>query len=266
MEFIRFLLALLLYNSCESVFTAKAEPKSELVELPAPEYLPENSHGARTNRPKLTDLDTDVLFLIFEHFDLNDRFNLANSKLASFVNYEFERKYKNLNFEFEIRLSPSSKLVPSLTVNLDERYIAVSNLKTIKAVLRLFGHLIKRITVINKLISVNDSMAAYQLINAHCPSLKQLDLDYIKEVTFEQFTMPFDRVEHLSFFADDDHIAEGSSPLNELFPNLRQLYSFIPRNKNNSFVDYEFPRLEYLNCAWKDTDQAEEFCSPDLKI
>lgn len=223
-----------------------------------------------TDSTKFADLNSDVLFQIFNELTLKDLLNLAkiNAKLSFLVYDLFRRKYRN----YKIQILRTD-LLPEDTVddaNGNQR-IEIYDLQTTITILKRFGYAIKKLDIRMQNINETISVAVNHLLNTYCSeSLSQLNLNYIKESTFELFTTPFKHMKELSFAIDKRTIHYGL-PLNYLFPKLERLKLKLYSDADIRFIDYEFPHLKHLSLiaskhAWHRSDQIERFISKNPQI
>lgn len=110
-----------------------------------------------------------------------------------------------------------------------------------------FGYVVRQIKIQNQFFNQEKAATVNQCINQHgSDSLVHLDLNHIKDDTFEQYSIPFKNVESLSFIIDPSYFHEanpGILNLNEIFPKLRHLNLFVTENIDLKFLQYEFPQL-----------------------
>lgn len=208
---------------------------------------------SKDNKTKFMDLNLDVMCSIAEQLHLDDLLSFAevNDMLTSVAVDVFARKYKN--FELDILHAASiDSYVGCLPSNEYPRLgrIEIYAFETLNSLLSTFGSEIHRLIIhYESMDSVIASMVN-QLISQHgSTSLTHLNLGEIKENTFQQFTVPFENLEHLSFVVKQSHIKSGQLPLNELFPKLSNLKLFLYQDTDYSFINCEFSNLKNLTLA-----------------
>lgn len=188
------------------------------------------------NRLEITDLDVDVLFVIFQNLGFMDLLNLAetNSTLSLMADEIFRKR------NYEIIISDCNR------VNEDERRIEITGIAMISNVFKYFT--LTNIDVKNLYIEANISALVSQYINEYARgTLRRLKLTGTKEDTFEQFTIPFEELKEFSFSISKSEFRPSNLPLNQLFPKLRILNITFASKADLSYVVCKLPYLDYLN-------------------
>lgn len=240
----------------------KASPQA-VWRAPNPElHESRTSHRNAVDKTKFTDLNVDVLYIIFEHLDIADlltvfKANLTNTHSSVAMN-TFRRTYRDYNIIL-MRAYPDDEF------HNDELYQDEAHLNQIKIykfpaalnLLQHFGCMIHKIEIQNQCIEANDSAVISRFINEYTrDSLTHLKLGYIKFDTFEYLRGPFPNVVNLSITFDSEPIKTQVNKLNDIFPNIRLLELSLHSDIDYSFIDCKFPRLERLildvqSTAWK---------------
>lgn len=121
----------------------------------------------------------------------------------------------------------------------------------------------------------NENAAAIShAISKYCSkTLKQLDLDFIREDTFKHLTTSFDKVKELTFGVDLKRINAGTLSFNKLMPKLLKLKLKLYTAVDYSFINVNFRNLRELHIfatvdAWthKTRTQIEGFFKKNPKI
>lgn len=233
-------------------------------------YRSRSGDGGRDskNTTKLINLDTDVLFLIFAHLNINDLLNLVDVEpnfhyLAAEV---FRRKYRKRTIDMQ---GANVNAQRQIAEYVSGETISIYDVELFKKMLKIFGFAIEKIELQNE---VNNTNILCQFINKYCSSLRSLTLNFISEDTLNHFTAPLKLVQDLSFPKDLASVGKKNEvSLNRLFPKLQRLSINLKSTVNRSFLLHKFPHLEQLNAiisknAWKQRDQIEEFLRKNPQI
>lgn len=245
MKFISILSIFLLCNSC--IIHIKATIHSNNKNYPPfdRELQPGITNGTTKLKTKFTDLNSDVLFLIFTEFDLHGLVYVTKAipQMLPFAHVAFQRNYK----DYVVRIMQTDTERP-FHDSVWDKHIELYALRKSVDTLEIFGSIISKLFVLNRYISDDHSSVISQCINKHCAdSLNDLNLHFIKANTFRQFTVPFNNVEVLVFYvADQKQINSGRLTLSELFPKVKLMKLGIHADIDYSFIEFEFPHLENL--------------------
>lgn len=259
-------LSVLLFDSNSSGLPATSSPSTDNDQHGDGNFPLDVQNGNNRGEIKLTDLNYDVQFLIFNRLEIEDLWNLAetNSKLKPALDAVFRSKYQEVGIKDAI----GSKY---FTYNFEKRLRLFDidlSLKNIEH----FGSAMRKIYVDNFSIdqfssrsNSDKSNRIFQSINKYAgDTLECLHMGRLKENTLQQLTDPFKKVEELGLEITDE-IRAGSLPLNELFPNLRRLeLKMMYATGDYSVLDCEFPHLEHITFEFDDRalqrrDQIEAF-------
>lgn len=200
-------------------------------------------------RKDLTDLNEDVLMIIFDQLDIIDMMNLCNVYSAEIISSVAERNFWSRFKDFTVNIK---KMWKSDCNDLDVKsnYIDFGSTKGTEA-LRVFRNVIQHLEV------EYPSTIVSQYINKYARnSLIQLKIVSAKKDTFDHFTRPFSKVEYLSIDFDSfqntisDHLS-----FVEMFPKLQSLE--LGSNVKLNLVVDAFPSLKHLHV--KRIHQKEEF-------
>lgn len=164
---------------------------------------------------KLTDLNFDVLRIIFDQLDFPKLINASatNSKLNTIAEAAFRHKYR----DYEIRI-----------VSASEEFVDVPYSGWIENVFKYAGKWVGKIMIQDQK-SRQISKIVNEIVNKYTfETLIELDLRFIKNDTFEQFKVPFNAVEVLTFLVGEKRFNADMQPLNQIFPKLRR-FEFILR-------------------------------------
>lgn len=198
-------------------------------------------NGVRVRRTKFTDLNVDVLMLIFDELtDAIDTFNLL-----TVVPDCFWIKYK----DYDIRINEWHQF-EGINFDNEHKFVKVSTQGATK-LLRYFGN------VVQELELTAPSNVTIQLINKYASnSLVKLAIDYAREYTFEEFIKPLEKVEQL-FIRTFTIIRPGPLSLEEIFPNLRRLIARFDHDVDSSFLFRKFEHLEHFHFSHESQSRNE---------
>lgn len=206
-------------------------------------------NGNSIDTIKLTDLDFDVLFLIFDHLDVPELIHMAaaHPNLKIIAESIFFEKYH----DYEIRIIEANEhhTDEKFRINQHEKYIEFPDSDWIEVVLKYAGKWIQKLKIESDQL-YDRSKFVNEIVNKYMSeSLISLNLNYIDTDTFEYFTMPFNAVEKLHFSIDEEVPSANMLPLNQLFPKLRQMYVSVWLDLDYSFFDCEFYHLEHVEVS-----------------
>lgn len=243
-----------------SVLTLEAVPK-----LDCDQSLQSKSEGRNLTqigdgRTKFTDLVYDVEYLILDHLNLKDLINLAKAipRSALVANDIFRKNYKDYNVDIHCA-NPAGSPIKEIS---SSKRIQLFNFGQVVDILKMFGLHIQRLEIKTSKIISENSAIINEYVNEYASSLTHLDLETIKEDTFEQFTSPFNEVKELAFTTFTKRLRTGPFTLSQLFPKLRRLALLLYMGTNYTFINTEIPHLEHLRIlatgeAWNQRDQIE---------
>lgn len=201
-----------------------------------------------TSETEFTALNADVLLLIFNHLSLSDHLNLVRAipQITSIAAASFRLKYKNYEFVVRRTNETSTHTIKEPT---EWKFFETLAFKDAEDMLRTFGSVLSKLTVVSEQIEQNDSTPLMQLVNEYCSkSLTQLDLRYLKEDMLQHLTVPFLNVESLYLDVNGQRIENGALTSNRLFPRVKQLTIKLDilSECEYDFINYEFRELERL--------------------
>lgn len=239
------LLVTTLCGNCLSKSTNKIESNIDHAPYDHTRFDCSHSNEIVKSKTKFTDLNFDLLFLIFTELNFKDIRNFArmNSVFAPLAKAVIQRKCRS--FEMKVIIKGSHDLVIE---NIDKNCISYNKM-TMEETFRLYGNLIKSISMRSVGIPSTNLAVINGLIQRYCSeSLVYLDLDMIKYDTFQEFKVPFDNVRSLSFEIHNTKFPTGILSLNQMFPKLSSLNIMIRCIMNDyDFLDHEFPHLQHLS-------------------
>lgn len=217
--------------------------------------------------------------LILEELDFTSLLNVAqtNGLFSILATDVFNRKFSNYKIVLKIGLPPiepiessddmhdiilgiSSDLVeffdPFYVKEDDDRpLVAVSN-KQIEilnfdlslTVLKYFGRVIRNLEVDYSSMDMDRTKKINQAINKYCSNmLIQFDLQHCNENSMEKWTGPFVNVENVSIGSQLTKSTNESLPLDQLFPNIKNLYFDFLSELDESYTDCYMSHLEHLS-------------------
>lgn len=244
--FLLFILLQLLYNHSTSQSPGNIQSNGNTVDKLNKYFEQKIIRQIDANKIKFTDLYDDVLLQIFSNLCIKDFLNLSKAcpRLSSLINDTLRRTYGQ--FEFRV-MSTNYDGTEKMHEYSENQFIEIYDLQTFEEILHHFGHSIKKVGFNNGNFNDNNSNALNRLIQEHCANtLTHLDLNFIKESTFESFNVPMNGVEELLFQVNLKSVNQGVLPLNELVPNLRRLRIELYSDTDYSFIECKFPKLEHL--------------------
>lgn len=200
---------------------------------------------------KLTELNDDVLILLFNNLNMTSLLNLAmaSPKLSPIVEDHVRQKYKDIFVTIMDTTNPNRNQIDEPT---DIKQIFVYSLHMTKTLLKYFGSVLKSLLISQNTINDANSTAISQEINKYCSkSLTRLHLGSIKEDTLQQFDTPFENVDQLWFDINKDRLKTNLS-LPELFPNVKELQVNIWKNADVDFLNIQLPKLQSLHVGFPD--------------
>lgn len=229
-----------------------------------------SSNGIERNKLKFTDLNSDVLYLIFSQSNLEDVLNTdeAFPELHNLIHEMLQRKY--LNYELQLKLPLVNRFIGFRrhfkaydVFPKENRFVAYDNRNFDLNVFKVFGDVFQtiKLTFCNN-IEVKRWKLVSKILNEYCSrTVKRLELNDIDESILNQFTLPFESVEKLTFSVNCNNL-NVQKTLNELFPNLQSFELQLSYDLNYSFIDCELPKLEHLKMtvtreSWQKRDQIE---------
>lgn len=219
------LLTTSLYNSC----LANVHPPDDAIQPSIAEHRQDIPIENRRNTSNLTNINMDVLSIIFDQLDLKDLITMIDVypmyHIHSLAVRTFRGKYKN--YKVYLRRNKSKSFLNRrqlLTVFTHKKCINIINFELFTDTLKYFGGEIEYLRIRNGLLEHNVSCIVSQVINEYeSESLLSIDLGKIKEDTLEQFSTPFYALKTLSLIVGNGQYKNGSLAFNQLFPILNRL-------------------------------------------
>lgn len=195
---------------------------------------------------KFTDLNNDVLTLIFERLKVKDLLNVSeaiprHSPISADVLLRRKVKVTNSHVNFEI-------FAPILAEKPFKETFKIRDFELLLKTLMHFGGVIHRVAIQYDHIS-NTTAAAIstKYVNKYTGrSLTQLRLDALHTNILQLFTVPFEAVESLHLGIETPVNRHETLALNEIFPHLKSLNLTLRTKVDISLIECEFPQLEHL--------------------
>lgn len=223
--------------------------------------------GSKKSHIKLTELNTECLFLILEKLNIADLLSVSqtNKQFSVLAADVFRRRFASLDIEIvkdrRLMVKPFFvNVVDSILGNnalenedkipfeMSKHSIEVYDFELTLSLLKQFGNVIRNLNIHTQKLQSNHTEIINKFTDKYCAkSLVKLDLKFIRSKTLEQFTGPFNVVEDLSFAIDVHKIGSKTQPLNQSFPNIKRLSLFMVSDIDYSFIDCNYPRLEQLS-------------------
>lgn len=226
--------------------------------------------SSKATRTKITDLNIDVLFMITEDFLLEDLLSFATShvRFITACGEQFWKIYKHRTIAIMKNDDSEQKLIQY------EDCIEIYDIQTALNIWKCFGHKITNLKIQNYEIfntSTDDVKEMFDIFGSTV--LNHLNLDVIKEHSFEMFTVPFENVRELSFKVNGKINAIRFGPLSlvAMFPRLNRLNLELRKNVNYNFLAHTFPHLEHVfisisPSSWMRRNQIEQFFKQNKQI
>lgn len=200
------------------------------------------------NGPKrLSDLNADVLFIIFDQLDIMQIFQLIKAYpaeiLSAVAKNVFFRRYKD--YEMDIWDVNNRDSKGEFTgIDIHEEKIRIGY-KMNYEILKYFGDAMRYVSFSTL------SIVYIQNVNRFtCNSLSKLRVSDIRQNTLTNFKRPFKAVEEFIGQVQFSNVLKfntGRLSFSEMFPKLRLLTLFLDGAVDLSFLNYEFAFLEDVN-------------------
>lgn len=189
---------------------------------------------------QLIDVNNDCLRAIFNHLNLIDLLNVADTskRLKQIAEMEFERKYKTNQVHFA-HVRPN----PNRCVTVNGYRIVIGDLKTCLQLLRCFGHIVNEIELNFGNIEAKFSAEIERCLAEFCSQ----SLLFLSMFDNKSGHLIFDAVEKsfmkiISLHLENCHIGAKTS-LTKLFPNMTNLYLHSNFYENPAILQENFPFL-----------------------
>lgn len=165
----------------------------------------------------MTDLNLDVLFLIFKCLDLEDL--LAVSDTNQSVLILTKEVFVHQFAEHALEITDSMKINR-------ERINCLNRKDEIRRILTNFGQFIPKLMItLHNTINTTEITKMNEFINSHCAdTLKELSIFCAKSYVIDGMNKPFKQLENLSLDSEFINLANSQLKFSELFPALKSLY------------------------------------------
>lgn len=199
------------------------------------------------------DLNKDVQYDIMDSLDTEDVTNVMEAfpELSPLGVSIYQKRYKNTEMHIGTFMTikyPDRDFQKSGDSNPQKLFFGTY--QVILKALKHFGCVMQNLFFYNRYLKYEDISFVLHIskyINKYTSgSMVHLNLNTIDCGVLEQFAVPFENVEDLSFEVTEKELKIGSLPLNQFFPKLKQLKE-LWADADYSFIDVEFPNLESLN-------------------
>lgn len=194
---------------------------------------------------KLSDLNVDVLNLIFDQLDIDDMLNLLIAypieMFLAVARYSFWIRYK----EFVVHIDYRSDGVRSENKS---RRVEIS-IRDATKMLKYFGNSFEKLTLWDLFDPLSDIIKD---VNKYArDSLIKLSIICSKPYILNFFTKPFGMLEELSFeYTRSETIEAGPLSLEQVFPKLQKLAVIFNRDIDLGFISRKFPLLEHFQFVY----------------
>ncbi|XP_055325661.1 uncharacterized protein LOC129579544 [Sitodiplosis mosellana] len=222
------------------------EPKRQKLELSIGTVSDRNSEMIFNT--ELIDLNGDCQEAIFQHLDLVDLLNIAESHVnfLKAAGYMYSRLYKDKTIRINGKRCAMGVFFKTHTIKTD--YIEVNDHHLCSQLLSIFGGHIKNLSInFNNTAPIerffNDGVQAQ--INEFCSSsLVELTIENCQHFSSEAFMRPFREVRYLSM--QNCKLPFDTDEFYRIFPCLTRLELLKNTAVNPSFIEQHIPGLEHL--------------------
>lgn len=188
--------------------------------------------------------------LITEYLDLENLINIAriNKHFADLAFDSFRHKYSNQEIDFRDSFTYRDREGQSPVKYLN-RIIQVNGEKMCDKTIANFGPAIRKIRLTSFQKSKKSIGKFMKSINECCAkSLHELKLWDLESDALAQLTNPFEQVDTLLFSLNmqNETLANGTLPLNRLFPRVHHFTLIVGRDVDAAYIDCELPHLKHL--------------------
>lgn len=246
-------------------------PSKNSIKLYDDEFQRNMTNENGREKLKFTELNIDVIYHIFEELNLKDLLNLRkiSETFSSIIDHTMRQKYTNYRLKI---VSQDSKHMKQFFENKSFRRIEIYSVQAAKELLQLFRHTITIIELENFRFPKNESNVISKLLNEYyCGSLIKFRFGWAHDDTLQQFTVPFEAVENVTFGKIQSGYKTGIFQLNQLFPKLKQMRVLLSGTIDYTFIDCKFSHLKDLNFMvvnddWKRNEMFERFLQKNEQI
>lgn len=219
------------------ICTATNNPHNDNA-LKSGELQPQLPIRVNNGGKKLTELNADVLYLIFDELELEDVLNLFEAHpteiFSVIANDIFSKNFKNYLIHIDWQFGPNR-----FRVDRSANCIIVGKMAPI--FLKSFGRSIQNLKLERAPNVITENVNQYT-----SESLKKLHIYFMDENPLKHFKKPFTKLEILRFHINI-RIDTGHLPFDQLFPKLRKLKMQLYTDVDKSIVAHKIPHLEHLN-------------------
>lgn len=201
------------------------------------------------NDLKIIDLNSDVLYIIFSHLDVEDLLSTVEAfpEFHHLVHEMFRRKYST--YEVQIKKSPYNTSAQKVIVVVpsEKRFDVLidDGIRDFDSrLLYMFGYIFQKIKI--EYLTYPPWETVTKFLNKYCSdTVKRLELKLIDQRNLNHLTGPFKEVEEFSCSIFSRHL-NVTQPLNQLFPKLLRLDLELYIDSDYSLFECELPHLEHL--------------------
>lgn len=201
---------------------------------------------------EITDLNTDCLYLIFNHLDVNDLTNMAqvNFEFESIASDVYRRNY--VDYKIQIDETENEDLQKPYHIDQIQQFIKIQDFKVASNVMKYFGNHIRNLSIRNNpsrnYTSGSDWTMINQFINKYASkSVVHLKLNIIGNELWPLIEIPFTNVKKLDIEVAQLNEKNDGMKLNEMCPNLKALHIRLIGEINYDFINCELPHLQHLD-------------------
>lgn len=217
------------------------------------------------NNTQFTDLNDDVLYIIFYRIGLTNLINLAeiNPRLQDLADQVIQSRYRQKTLSIDLKLPRTQSCEET------ENKVTIYDFDLALEVFKYFGSYFRWLEFLYRSTTTSDADLErfFEFLNKYCSkSLVRLDMEFMQDL-FEKFTYQFEAIEELKIRSNLDTFPE-TRPLNKTFPNLRRFTLYSRLGTVYSFKSIKFKRLEYFAIDGNDLNDSKnnEFVKEIIRL
>lgn len=197
-------------------------------------------------------LNEDCNLLILEELSLARLASIAETskRFQSLAQQVFRRQFAKRTFIFHTPyfIDANTMTGAELTENTGDGNVKIKHLPSISRILRNFGHLITKLSIINDFtISKSIARKIFHLVNLYCAeSLTHFTIKNYWNNVFADVHLPFVRTEFLSLDGSFKSLRSANATLGQMFPMLRFLDLGSTNIDDMNMYDQKMPLLQHL--------------------
>lgn len=200
------------------------------------------------------DLNVDCQLLIFEHLDVTSLLALAQLNLYfhGLASNVFKRKYSCKIVELNTQMDESSLIS---TVDISEQFpnkLIIGKFDVISIFFEYFGHMVQAVDILKYKIwdEQKNLKEIVKIVNNNSNSLKVLKLENTVEDILNSVAQPFRSIKRLDLSGVFDKLGSESMDLNEMFPNIQEIYLSTRHVADDENMAVKLPNLKHLRLGF----------------